>query len=224
VSKAISRPAAQRPKQWWSKRRNRNKVWLVLVAGLVAVAVGLFAYFATRGMDSPKPLAAGQQVESFQLPEVISGKTFSLADYLGKKDIVLVSYMGFFCVGCDELLVELQGRQVDFAQRDAQLVVLGSLPESMDTAKNDAEQRGLTYPLVYDAETNVTKKLGLWSDMMEMPWMGYMIIDKSGQVAGSDLQLSEAKGAAPANVDEILAALQQAQQAEASGSQPQATP
>ncbi len=102
-------------------------------------------------------------------------------------------------------------------------MVLGSLPESMDLAKQSANQRGITYTLLRDPDTNVTKKLGLWSDMMDMPWMGYMIIDKSGRVAASDLQLSEAKGAAPATVDTILAALKQAQQAEASGRQPQAT-
>ncbi len=114
--------------------------------------------------------------------------------------------------------MELQGRQAEFAQRDAQLVVLGSLPEPIDVAKKDAEQRGITYPLVYDAETSVTKKLGLWSDMMDMPWMGYLIIDKSGRVAASDLQLSEAKGAGPANVDTILAALDGSRQAQPSSS------
>jgi peroxiredoxin len=120
--------------------------------------------------------------------------------------------------------VELQADQGKFTQRDAQLVVLGSLPESADAAKKQVEQRGITYTLLRDAETNVTKKLGLWSDQMEMPWMGYLIMDKSGRVAASDLQLSEAKGAGPANVNAILAALQQAQQAEASRSQPQTTP
>lgn len=103
-------------------------------------------------------------------------------------------------------------------------MVLGSLPESVDVAKQNASQRGITYTLLRDPDTNITKKLGLWSDMMDMPWMGYLVIDKSGRVAGSDLQLSEAKGAAPATVDTILTALKQAQQAEASGSRPPATP
>jgi len=120
-------------------------------------------------------------------------------------------------VGCEELLVELQGRQKEFEDRDALLVVLGSLPESADTARREAETRGITYPLLYDAETAVTKELGLWSDHMEMPWMGYLIIDKAGKVAGSDLMLSEAPGAGPESVDMILAALDGAQQAEASG-------
>ena len=122
-------------------------------------------------------------------------------------------------MACEELLVELQGRQGDFETRDAKLVVLGSLPESMETARKDAESRGITYTLLHDAKTSVTRKVGLWSNHMEMPWMGYLIIDKSGRVVASDLQLSESKGAAPKNIDTILAALDGARQAEASGSQ-----
>ncbi|MBI4571269.1 MAG: redoxin domain-containing protein [Chloroflexi bacterium] len=217
MSKAKSRPAAQRAKPWWSKRKNRNRVWLSLLISLAVVAVGGFMWLATQGSGGMNEPSIGQQVNAFELPDVVSGQTFSLADYLGKRDIVLVSYMGFFCTGCEELLDELQGRQADFEQRDAKLVVLGSRPESLDLAKSEAQRRNLTYPLLYDANTSVTQELGMWSDGMEMPWMGYMIIDRSGKVAGSDLMLSEATGAGPENVDTILAALDRAQQAEASG-------
>jgi len=117
-------------------------------------------------------------------------------------------------VACEELLVELQADQGKFSQRDAQLVVLGSRPESVEVAKQSANQRGITYTLLRDAETNVTKKLGLWSDHMDMPWMGYLVIDKSGRVAASELQLSEAKGAAPETVAAILGALDRSRQAE----------
>ncbi len=188
-----------------------------LLVSLVFVAVAGSAWLATRGSGGMNEPSVGQQVNAFELPDVASGKTFSLADYLGKGDIVLVSYMGFFCTGCEQLLAELQGRQADFEQRGAKLVVLGSRPESLDIAKRHAESHQITYPVLYDANTSVTKQLGLWSDHMEMPWMGYLIIDKSARVAGSDLMLSEANGAGPKNVDTILAALDAAQQAEASG-------
>ena len=216
MSNAKSKPAAQRAKPWWRKRRNRNRVWAGLFVSLVFVLVGLFAWLATQGSGMNEP-SVGQQVSAFELPDVASGQTFSLADYLGKRDIVLVSYMGFFCSGCEELLDELEGRQADFEQRDAKLVVLGSLPESVGFARSEAQRRHLTFSLLHDANTSVAQELGLWSDDMEMPWMGYLIIDKSGRVAGSDLMLSEAPGAGPENVDTILAALDGAQQAEATG-------
>ena len=95
MSKAKTRPEAKRPKRWWGKRRNRNRVWLGLVGGLAVTAVSLFLWFATQSLDAPEA-DSGQQVNSFELPDVVSGESFSLADYLGKQDIVIVSYMGFF--------------------------------------------------------------------------------------------------------------------------------
>ena len=113
-------------------------------------------------------------------------------------------------MGCYELLVELQARLPEFQKRDAVMVVLGSKPESMELARQKAAENKITYPLLYDATTNTEKKLGLWSEMMQMPWMGYMIIDRSGRVVASDLQLSEAKGASPSIVRDILRALDKA--------------
>ena len=217
MSNAKSKPAAQRAKPWWRKRRNRNRVWAGMLVSLVVVLAGLFAWLATQGSGGMNEPSVGQQVNAFELPDVASGQTFSLADHLGKKDVVLVSYMGFFCSGCEELLDELQGRQADFEQRDAKLVVLGSLPESVDFARSEAQRRHLTFSLVHDESTSVAQQLGVWSDDMEMPWMGYLIIDKAGKVAGSDLMLSEDPGAGPENVDRILAALDNAQGIEASG-------
>lgn len=96
MSKAKSRRAAQKSKPWWSKRRNRNKVWLGLFGALAIAVVALFVWFATQGSMGTPEARTGQQVEAFELPDVVSGETFSLTDYLGKRDIVLVSYMGFF--------------------------------------------------------------------------------------------------------------------------------
>ncbi len=96
MDKAKSQTVEQKTKPWWRYRRNRNKVWLGSAVSLAAVAIGAFVWFATQGMGNSKAPEAGQPVQAFELPDVVSGKTFSLADYLGKKDIVIVSYMGFF--------------------------------------------------------------------------------------------------------------------------------
>lgn len=99
MSKAKSRKAAQRPKSWWSKRRNRNRVWLGLFGTLGVAAIALFVWFAMQGgnqMGGEGSIPIGEQVEAFELPDAVSGETFSLADYLGKQDIVIVGYMGFF--------------------------------------------------------------------------------------------------------------------------------
>lgn len=88
--------ANQKTKPWWRSLRSRNRVWLGVLGTLVIAVVALFFWFAAqRSMGTPEA-KTGQQVEPFELPNVVSGETCSLADYLGKKDIVVVSYMGFF--------------------------------------------------------------------------------------------------------------------------------
>ena len=95
MTKAKSGKPAQKEKPWWRYRRNRNKVWLGLFGAFAVVTVALFVWFAVRG-GAPGEPKVGQEVKAFELPDVVSGQTFSLANYLGKQDIVLVGYMGFF--------------------------------------------------------------------------------------------------------------------------------
>lgn len=110
--------------------------------------------------------------------------------------------------------MELQGRQGDFQAKGAALFVLGSRPESMETAKAKSSSHNITYPILYDADTAATRQIGLWSDQMDMPFMGYVIIDKSGRFAAGEQVLSEAGGSAAKNVDHILAEVARVQAAE----------
>jgi hypothetical protein len=70
--------------------------------GLIAVVgVGGFAWAALQGGQhsaggGEEPIPVGQQVEPFELPDIASGRDFSTDEYLGKQEIVLVGYMGFF--------------------------------------------------------------------------------------------------------------------------------
>jgi Peroxiredoxin len=187
------------------------------VVGVAGIVVGV-AWLRGSANTMEAPIPSGGQVNSFELPDVVSGRQVSLADDLGKRDIVLVSYMGFFCPGCEQMLVELQARQGEFQSKAASLIVLGSRPESMDTAKSKALSYGLTFPILYDTQTNALRAVGLWSDMMDMPLMGYVVIDKSGKVVAGDQVLSEADGDAPHNVDLMLSALSRVQTGEGQSS------
>jgi peroxiredoxin len=210
MSTAAKSSTAADAKPWWAYRRNRNKVWLGLVAvGAIVLVAGWF-WLNSRG-TSMQPEAAvpvGKQVSAVKLEDSRTGQMFDLGQYLGKKDIVLVAYMGEFCPGCSELVGELQRRSSEFDAADAQLVVLGY--EVGQTGRDTAAKHGVTsYPLLQEGEPNTfTKSIGMWSDMMGMPWMGYVIIDKTGKiVSGEQMGLSEARGAASRNIDKLLAAL-----------------
>ena len=45
-------------------------------------------------------------------------------------------------------------------------MVLGSKPESAKLALDQIARYGITYTLLYDADTSVTKDIGLWSYSM----------------------------------------------------------
>ncbi len=196
-------------KSWWSHRRNRRKVWWLLLA-VAAVGAGAFAWNLRGGSGSMGSGAVpdGQKVQAVKLEDSRTGQMFDLGQYLGKKDIVLVGYMGDFCLGCRELIAELQRRAPDFAAAGAYLAVVGY--ETGQTGRDTAAKHGVTaYPLLQEGPPyTFLRSIGMWSDMMGMPFMGYVIIDKSGKiVAGEQASLSELPGAAPANVNQLLAAL-----------------
>lgn len=58
---------------------------------------------------------------------------------------------------------------------------------------------------------------------MDMPYMGYVIIGKSGRIVAGDPILSEANGAAPENVDLMLSVLTRIQATEAAAVTPAAS-
>lgn len=109
--------------------------------------------------------------------------------------------------------MELQERQDEFYDRDAALVVIGAGPEPRDLARQNANEHGITYPLLYDVDTRITQQLGLWSEQMQMPFMGYVIIDKTGHIVAGEQVLSEAPGSESTNVDHVLEALERSQEA-----------
>ena len=105
-------------------------------------------------------------------------------------------------------MYELERRAGDFEAAQAHLVGLGY--ETGQVGRNTATKHGIrSYPLLQEGSPNkFTRSIGMWSDHMAMPWMGYVIIDRSGTIiAGDQMGLSEQKGAAPANVDRLLVAL-----------------
>ena len=76
------------------QRQNARLLRLGLVVVLLVLLGGLL-WLRSRSASTSveeRPLLIAQQ----PLPEAVSGRSFMLADYLGKQDVVVVSYMGFF--------------------------------------------------------------------------------------------------------------------------------
>lgn len=187
--------------------------WLDVVLGLVAVTIGsvLIIVLTTRGGGSsaePGPLPSGAVVTNFSLPDAVTGNETSSADFVGKQPVVVVTLMGGFCRGCVDLLAELARDQDQFAARGAKLLVIDS--ENQTQARAMVQNTSATLlRVMFEKDGPVVRQLGLWSNEMEMAWMGYLVVDKSGHVTAVNRSLSEALGAAPASVKEMLTAVDQ---------------
>ena len=74
----------------------RWPAWVALgVSGLLLVGTVWFDFVLTRVPDTPVAFRVGEPAPDFTLPDA-SGKPVALADYRGKKPVVLVFYRGYW--------------------------------------------------------------------------------------------------------------------------------
>src|SRR5207302_5386548 len=77
-------------------RVRRWRAWLALgLCSLLLVAGAWFNFVVARVPDSPTALRVGERPPDFTLPDAI-GQTVSLAEYRGKKAVVLRFYRGYW--------------------------------------------------------------------------------------------------------------------------------
>jgi hypothetical protein len=77
-------------------RARRWPAWLALgFTGLLLVGGAWFNFVFTRVPDTPTALRVGEAPPGFTLPDA-AGRPVSLADYRGRKPVVLVFYRGYW--------------------------------------------------------------------------------------------------------------------------------
>ena len=98
----------------------------------------------------------------FKLPDVISGKTFTLTNFAGKKAL-LVIFMCQHCPYIKHIKGELTKLGKDYANKDIAIVGIssndaGHYPDdSPAELKKFAQAEGFTFPLLYDESQDVAK-------------------------------------------------------------------
>jgi peroxiredoxin len=107
-------------------------------------------------------LELGTTAPEFNLPDVVSGRTISLATFAGKKAL-LVMFICRHCPFVKHIEQELAALGKEYADKDAGIVAISSndadghpddAPESL---KEMAEQLGFTFPFCYDESQEVAK-------------------------------------------------------------------
>jgi AhpC/TSA family len=88
VATALAGLALRRARRWPS--------WVALgVSTLLLVATAWFNFVGARVPDTPTAFRVGEPAPEFTLPDA-NGRPVALADYRGKKGVVLVFYRGYW--------------------------------------------------------------------------------------------------------------------------------
>ncbi len=178
------------------RRRTLAVVALVLVAGVGAAAAYLYT---TGGELSVNELAARQfhdkvapnaQVSADQVPLAFidaDGKPVSLADYRGKKNVVLVftrGYNGSICMFCSAQLSRLVRNHAEFAKRDAEVLMVFPGPKEhlgklLADGQVKADNAAVPFRILLDPDFVAVDKLGIRGSLAKP---STYILDKQGQV------------------------------------------
>ena len=99
---------------------------------------------------------------NFRLPDVVSGKTYALDNFAGKKAL-LVMFMCQHCPYIQHIKKELSKLGRDYASRDIAIVGISSNDavnypdDSPAELKKFAQAEGFSFPLLYDESQEVAK-------------------------------------------------------------------
>lgn len=130
-------------------------------------------------------LVEGKSAPDFSLPST-EGEEIRLADFKGKKKVVLYFYPKDNTPGCTQEACDFQAAIKKFDKEEA--VILGVSADSIKSHEGFQKKFGLEFQLLSDENKEVIKKYGLWKEksMYGKKYMGIerttVVIDKKGIV------------------------------------------
>ncbi len=127
--------------------------------------------------------AVGTTAPAFTLKDS-QGNSFKLADFKGKKNVLLFFYPGDDTPGCVKQLCAIRDDKAKF-KSFKDLVAFGVNHADADSHNAFIEKYGLTMPLLIDKDRKVSKKYGAIKYMFgnESIKRSVIIIDKNGKLA-----------------------------------------
>lgn len=105
------------------------------------------------------PPQVGEPAPSFSLPTT-GGKTVSLEQFAGRKNIVLYFYPEDDTAGCTKEACGFRDLSSRFAAADT--VILGVSPDDVASHEQFAHKYGLPFPLLADDGAAVSQRYGVW--------------------------------------------------------------
>ena len=157
--------------------------------------MGLFDLFG-----GASGIQVGDAAPDFDLPDA-SGRRVRLADFKGKRGVVLYFYPKDDTPGCTKEACSFRDSYEEF--RDAGAEVIGVSSDSEASHRSFAEKHRLPFVLVADAGGELRRRYGVPSTLGLLPGRVTYVIDREGivrHVFNSQLQAAK-------HVDEALAVL-----------------
>ncbi|MDN3297195.1 peroxiredoxin [Streptomyces ficellus] len=139
---------------------------------------------ATEATQATQVVQVGTKAPDFALKDN-HGRTVSLADFRGEKNVVLLFYPFAFTGVCTGELCALRDELPTFVNDDTQLLAVSN--DSIHTLRVFAEQESLEYPLLSDfwPHGEVSRAYGVFDEEKGCAVRGTFIIDKEGVVRWS---------------------------------------
>jgi peroxiredoxin len=128
--------------------------------------------------------AIGTLAPDFALPDQ-HGRTVRLADFHGRKNVVLVFYPFAFTGVCAGELQALQAELESFRREDAEVLAVSC--DSMHAQRVFSDQEGLDFPLLSDFWPHgaAARAYGVFAEDKGCALRGTFLIDRAGTVRWS---------------------------------------
>lgn len=129
----------------------------------------------------PSTLALGAKAPAFTLKDQ-QGKPVSLADFVGKQNVVLIFYPGDMTPGCTIQLCGIRDNWARFELTDT--AVFGVNHADADSHGQFADKYHLPFPLLIDTNKTVSKKYGAVRKIFSATVIKRTVvaIDKTGHI------------------------------------------
>lgn len=126
------------------------------------------------------PVPVGKKAPNFTA-KTAEGKTIHLADFKGKKNLVMIFYQGSFCPVCGQQLTNVQENLSLFKAQDAEVIAVSA--DDAIHAKTSVGEHGLTFNVVPDEKKEIIKLFGVGNIRKHgIAWPALFVVDKKGVV------------------------------------------
>ena len=110
----------------------------------------------------------------------VRGEPFDTRTYLGRNNLVLFFYRGYWCATCRGELLDLKGEYSRISAQDSEVVAVSV--DSVDEAKNMAVELQLPYKVISDPDHRIIDTYDVYDSENGTAFITMYLIDKAGVV------------------------------------------